>query len=51
MMPGMKQRVKDGLSLFLLRRSRFFDAEWYGVQAGIPETERLAAKGSLIPRV
>lgn len=41
-MPGMKQRVKDGLSLFLLRHSRFFDASWYRQQAGIPETEDAA---------
>ncbi len=41
-MPGMKQRVKDGLSLFLLRHSRFFDASFYRKQAGIPETEDAA---------
>lgn len=35
-MPGMKQRVKDAASLFLLRRSRFFDENWYREQAGIP---------------
>ena len=42
-MPGMKQRVKDGLSLFLLRHSRFFDAEWYRSQAGIPAEADAAA--------
>ena len=35
-MPGMKQRVKDGVSLFLLRHSRFFDEKFYREQAGIP---------------
>ncbi len=35
-MPGMKQRVKDGVSLFLLRHSRFFDEKSYREQAGIP---------------
>ena len=42
-MPGMKQRVKDGLSLFLLHHSRFFDAEWYRAQAGIPAEADAAA--------
>lgn len=41
-MPGMKQRVKDGLSLFLLRHSRFFDASWYRRQAGLDEREDAA---------
>ena len=38
-MPGMKQRVKDGVSLFLLRHSRFFDASRYRQQAGLPESD------------
>ncbi len=42
-MPGMKQRVKDGLSLFLLRRSRFFDAAWYREKAGISAGEDAAS--------
>ena len=42
-MPGMKQRIKDGVSLFLLRHSRFFDASWYRKQAGIPENADAAA--------
>lgn len=42
-MPGMKQRIKDGLLLFLLRHSRFFDASFYRKQAGIPENEDAAA--------
>ena len=41
-MPGMKQRVKDGLSLFLLRHSRFFDAFRYRELAGIPAGEDAA---------
>ena len=35
-MPGMKQRVKDGISIILLRHSRFFDEKYYREQAGIP---------------
>ena len=42
-MPGMKQRVKERLSLFLLRHSRFFDARFYREQAGLPEGTDAAA--------
>ena len=41
-MPGMKQRIKDGLSLFLLRRSRFFNENWYREQSGISAEEDAA---------
>ena len=39
-MAGMKQRVKDAVSLYLLRRSRFFDEKSYREAAGIsPDTD------------
>ena len=36
-MPGMKQRGKEQLMLFLLRHSRFFDEAWYRKQTGIAD--------------
>ena len=42
-MPGMKQRAKEKLTLFLLRHSRFFDAKWYREQAGLPAGTDAAA--------
>ena len=42
-MPGMKQRAKEKLSLFLLRHSRFFDEKRYREQAGLPAGTDAAA--------
>lgn len=42
-MPGMKQRIKEGAALFLLRRSRFFDARFYRELAGLPAGADAAA--------
>ena len=42
-MPGMKQRAKEKLSLFLLRHSRFFDEKRYREQTGLPAGTDAAA--------